>query len=711
MQGLIVLRVGMVALLLCMRAPKGCMHTIVRQPFDVPWSNMRSLVRFIMGLVTFFLLLPLTASAGLPVEFQDAAGRTVTVDQQPQKVVSIVPSITEILFRIGAGDAVGGVTYHDTYPPDAAVKPVVGGFFAPSLDRIDALEPDVIFLDGLHRSVAAAYAGKDSPLLIQLPLASLEDLYRSIRVLGQLFDRDDAAGDLIRAIQADLAHTAGKMAPIPASGRKRVIRLMGREQVMTPGDDSFQNEMIRLAGGIPPKLGKSGRIVPVTLADWQAFNPQVIYGCGGDREVAMTLLNRPGWKDVDAVKNGRILYFPCDLTCRLSTRTGYFISCLASRIYGDQFAALPPVRENGRTATRPIALDLDYVAAAEIMESSVNDYIHKTLLVHLAVPMSVSSTLEGFRKDIRHVGNSYSPPQVWGLYHHIGLETSRNQLIQSIDMRFSDTSLLFTGADMDNLSVQRQQFKEMTVYALVTAGVRSNAVRMGEDIGAFYEPGTINMVILSNMKLTPRAMNRAIISATEAKTAALWDMDIRSSYTPMTNPATGTGTDNIIVVEGTGVRIDNVGGHSKMGELIARAVYAGVREAVFGQNGIGGKRNIFQRLKDRHMSVFQLVTDAHCDGQGEKSVFAGRVEQVLLDPAYAGFLEAAMALSDGVERETVNDLSLFETWCLSVAGRIAGKNVDELTVYFSGDAIPGPLTMALDAIFTGVSLSSGTPLQ
>ncbi|MBR9986561.1 MAG: adenosylcobinamide amidohydrolase, partial [Desulfosarcina sp.] len=73
---------------------------------------------------------------------------------------------------------------------------------------------------------------------------------------------------------------------------------------------------------------------------------------------------------------------------------------------------------------------------------------------------------------------------------------------------------------------------------------------------------TINIIVLANMRLTPRAMNRAIISATEAKTAALQDLDIRSSYTPMTNPATGTGTDNIIVVQGDGTRIDNAGGHT-----------------------------------------------------------------------------------------------------------------------------------------------------
>ena len=101
--------------------------------------------------------------------------------------------------------------------------------------------------------------------------------------------------------------------------------------------------------------------------------------------------------------------------------------------------------------------------------------------------------------SISHVGNSYSPPQVWGLLHSIGLERSREQLLHSIDRDAADTSLLFTGADMDNLSIQRRQFKQMSVYALVTAGVRSNAVRMAEDVAAYYEPSTINVLIMANM--------------------------------------------------------------------------------------------------------------------------------------------------------------------------------------------------------------------
>ena len=650
-------------------------------------------------LILFIFLLPASTFAGPSVDFKDAAGRTHSIDGPPEKVVSLVPAVTEILFRIGAGDAVRGVTYHDTYPAQAATKAVVGGFFAPSVERIAALKAEVVFIDDIHQSVVDAFADRSPPRLVQLPLDTFEDLYQSIRLLGRIFDKERAAEDLIGEIEADLVHTAAKVASIPAGKRRRVMRLMGRDRVMTSGDDSFQNEMIRRAGGIAPQLGKPGDIVEVTLDEWRTFNPQVVYDCGDDRKAAMELLSRSGWREVDAVKNGRVLYFPCDLTCRLATRTGYFVSCLATQIYGDELAVMPSVRPDGQTASHAVPLALEYVKKAQVVESTVNDYVHKTLLVDLAQPMAVASTLEGFREKIRHVGNSYSPPQVWGWYHRIGLATSRKQLMDSLGRDPVDTSLLFTGADMENLSIQRRQYQQMTVYALVTAGVRSNAVRMSEDMGAYYEPGTINMIILANMRLSPRAMNRAIISATEAKTAALQDLDIRSSYTPMINPATGTGTDNIIIVQGVGTRIDNAGGHSKMGELIAKSVYAGVQEAIFKQNGIVARRHLVQRLKERKISLFGLLGDCSCDIDDGRLTL--ELERLLMDPRIAGFIEAALAVSDDYQRGLVTDIQSFAVWCDSTAAAIAGGPIPMKKNFPYSRSLPPVLKMAFDALLNG----------
>lgn len=258
---------------------------------------------------------------------------------------------------------------------------------------------------------------------------------------------------------------------------------------------------------------------------------------------------------------------------------------------------------------------------------------------------------------------------------------------------------------MDNLSVQEETYQDMHVYALVTAGVRSNAVRMSRDEGRFYEPGTgtINILIMSNMRLSPRAMTRAIISATEAKTAALLDMDVRSAYSPLQYRATGTGTDNVLVVQGAGRLLDNAGGHSKLGELIAKAVYAGVQEAIYKQNSLSTKRNVFQRLKDRKISLHSLVSEINCQcsPQSKNNLIAG-VEEALLDPTYSNFLEAALTISDDYEKGLISDLSAFRMWCKEIASELAGKPVNKMQDLVEQTNLPQVQKMALNALFNGV---------
>ncbi|MCI5167485.1 MAG: hypothetical protein D3903_15665 [Candidatus Electrothrix sp. GM3_4] len=155
-------------------------------------------------------------------------------------------------------------------------------------------------------------------------------------------------------------------------------------------------------------------IISVSLEEWQKFNPQVLYACGGDRK-ALSILDQPGWKEVDTVRNHRIFFFHCDLTCRAATHQGYFTSWLAARIYGDAFSkATNFVLPEKVVNSKPLKLDLDYVHKAEIVESDIKDFRNKTLLLQLNKPMRVVSTLEGQREGITTVANHYFPPPSWG---------------------------------------------------------------------------------------------------------------------------------------------------------------------------------------------------------------------------------------------------------------------------------------------------------
>jgi adenosylcobinamide amidohydrolase len=287
----------------------------------------------------------------------------------------------------------------------------------------------------------------------------------------------------------------------------------------------------------------------------------------------------------------------------------------------------------------------------------------------------------------------------------LSLDDWRRLVKETLGVPPSETSLLFTGANMDNLSLQVKTDGDLVVYALVTAGAESNALRASRDEGFWKEPGTINIILMTNRQLSQRAMARAIITATEAKTAALQDLDVRSSYTGVKWEATGTGTDEIIVVSGKGKPADNTGGHSKLGELIAKAVYDGVKEALLRQNGFYEGRSVFRRLEERHVELYSVIpkkirTDA-----------IPKIEKLLLEPYYASFLEVAFTLSDAEERGLTHSLDPFNDLAYSVAAGIAkrhgyGGKIRWRNIVVAKD-LPLPLAAALNAILNGLYPSAG----
>ncbi|NOX21342.1 MAG: adenosylcobinamide amidohydrolase [Nitrospirae bacterium] len=440
-------------------------------------------------------------------------------------------------------------------------------------------------------------------------------------------------------------------------------------------------------------------MVKVDQKQWREFNPEVIYYCGKDSRIIDFIKKSEGWKDVIAVQKGRIYSFPCELTCRASVNAGYFIKWLFSSIYEEElFSSTKLLYTEGIYSRRKIELPLTYVESAEIVYSKLKDYTSKALLIRFKTPMNIVSTLEGQRTGIMTVGNHYLPPNLWSWAHRIGLEGSRDYVYKILRLNRADSSLLFTGADMDNLAIVKKSFKAMSVYALVTAGVRSNAVRTSVDVGRFYEPGTINIILMTNMKLTPRAMTRAIITATEAKTAALQDLDIRSSQTPIESQATGTGTDNIIVVQGTGYQIDNSGGHTKMGELIGNAVYDAVIQAIKKQNGIEKDRDVFQRLLERGISLYDVVFSARLPEDVNKKELLAKLEALLLKPEYAGFMLTALELSNSKNNYLKES---FKRWAENIVSEIKGKQAQVIPIV-EKSKWPVPIKIAFDALIGGI---------
>jgi len=224
----------------------------------------------------------------------------------------------------------------------------------------------------------------------------------------------------------------------------------------------------------------------------------------------------------------------------------------------------------------------------------------KTLIIEFDKRRKVLSTREGF-KEVRYVGNHSIPVPFWDKVHDY--KDYENHVLKKIGIKKEDIALLSTGADMDNLAVAKEEFDEFYVIAFTTAGAKYNAIRLGDEEANYIEKdfktykiengklipkeeiGTVNIILITNANLTDGAMARAIITITEAKTNAFQELDIRSTKYPKLQ-ATGTGTDNVIVVGGFGKGVDYTGGHTKIGEMIAKCVKKSVKEALIKQDKI-----------------------------------------------------------------------------------------------------------------------------
>lgn len=242
-----------------------------------------------------------------------------------------------------------------------------------------------------------------------------------------------------------------------------------------------------------------------------------------------------------------------------------------------------------------IVIPDDLQAKATIIRRDVGGLWEKTLVIRFPERRRLLSTKDGFVQVLAAVNHS-AHPLLWEKVSEtradkdggkVYLEKTEDRIARVLGLRRGDLALMGTGVDMDNLAVVKRTFAPFCVTVLATAGARTNALRTGVDEGIHIEsgPGTVNIVILVNARLSDGAMAGTIITGTEAKTAAFEDLRVPSSYTSGVQ-ATGTGTDGMMVVSGNaGPKVTYTGGHSRIGELIGKGVYTAVVEALGKQNG------------------------------------------------------------------------------------------------------------------------------
>ncbi|HTY45026.1 MAG TPA: cobalamin-binding protein [Patescibacteria group bacterium] len=252
--------------------------------------------------------------------------------------ISLAPSTTEILFALGLGESVAGVSAYCNYPAEAAHKPRVGDFSHPNMEQIVAARPDYVFCTGLEQAGTIAELKRLKLNVYIADPANIEELFSSIRDIGKITAREKEAQALIARMRDDIRAVSAKVKLIPQDRRTRIFVEIWHEPLMTAGRGSFIDEMITLAGGInvghqvnrPYSIFSAEKVV--------SLNPQVIILAYMDKEPPLRLVEgRFGWAGIEAVKNKRVFNdIDPDLLLRPGPRITEGLKELYKKLYPGQ---------------------------------------------------------------------------------------------------------------------------------------------------------------------------------------------------------------------------------------------------------------------------------------------------------------------------------------------------------------------------------------
>lgn len=246
-------------------------------------------------------LSPLTTNGMI---LKDHAGRNVSIENAPSRIVSLAPSITELIFAIGQGERVVGVTRYCNYPPQTSSIAKVGGMLDPDYERILLLKPDIVMIskEGSRRDVVSRLESLGIKTFI-LGSGSISGILDSIRVLGKITNSEGKSERLINELIERMESIRKQSRGLR---RIRVLFLIWERPMIAVGGGTFIDEMIELAGGLNVARNGITRYPRLSREDILRMNPEVIILTedlnGGDISGGDGSL----LKKVDAVRNGRI---------------------------------------------------------------------------------------------------------------------------------------------------------------------------------------------------------------------------------------------------------------------------------------------------------------------------------------------------------------------------------------------------------------------
>lgn len=258
-----------------------------------------------------------------PIQVTDHLGRTVGLAKYPQRIISLAPGNTEIVYALGLGDRVVGVTNYDEYPPEVKQKAKIGGFSTPDIEKVVALAPDLILAASIHKGKVISDMESRGLTVLVLDPKNLEEVMEAMTLIGEVTGQDKEAAQATAAMGRRIAAVRQLTAGLSPDAKPRVFYIVWHDPLMTAGADTWFNEFINLGGGV--NLFSDLKAYPqVNLETVLQRDPQVIvvgsgHGSGGNLSFQWAGAESR-LKGTVALKSGRVYPIDADLVSKPGPR-------------------------------------------------------------------------------------------------------------------------------------------------------------------------------------------------------------------------------------------------------------------------------------------------------------------------------------------------------------------------------------------------------
>lgn len=273
--------------------------------------------------------------AAFPMTITDDAGRKVTIQKQPERIASLAPSNTEILFALGLGSKVVAVDQYSDYPPEAKQKSQLGSYLKPDLEQLVAATPDLVLATGVHTKEIVPQLESRKLTAVVVDPQNVDQVLKSIALVGAITGAPGVAAKLTSDLRGRIDAVAARVAGAP---RPRVYVELDAT-LFSVGPGSFVDDMLQKAGG--QNIAADAQTPYPQLSQETIFqkDPQVILITHDDEKGTVAAVKaRPGWDKLSAVKDNRVVVLDPNLTNRPGPRVVDGLEAMAKAIHPEKFS-------------------------------------------------------------------------------------------------------------------------------------------------------------------------------------------------------------------------------------------------------------------------------------------------------------------------------------------------------------------------------------